>query len=131
MAFGKKVLFSSVEGTVLDQGQPVQGAEIVREYEWVYTGEKGTDSTTTGSDGGFSLPAIEGSSFGASVLPHEPLVAQKILIRRGGNEYRAWVNTKRNYDANGELEGRAIRLRCELTAESTAKGDILGICEIL
>jgi hypothetical protein len=131
MAFGKHVLFSSVQGTVLNGGVPVAGAEIVREFNWIYTGEKGSDGTTTASDGSFELPPIERSSIGASVVPHEGLVGQKILIRHGGTEYRAWVNTKRNYDANGELDGRPIRLRCELTAESTAKGDILGICEIL
>ena len=105
-------------------------------------GETGVDRATTGSDGSFSLPAITRRSMGASVLPHQPLITQKIVIRHDGEEYPAWELQKKGYNDQGELQAllkggphtpdtlpSSIDIVCELTSKPTPKGAIYGICE--
>lgn len=89
-AMAKQVIFSAVSGKVLQDGKPVSGAIVEREYRYASGTEKtGKDSTTTGPDGGFTLPKIEFSSFLLSWLPHEVMIAQVITIRHDGKAHQA------------------------------------------
>lgn len=128
-AMGKMCLFSAVKGVVLDHGKPVEGAKIERSYKWMWKDQTGGDSAVTDVQGAFSLPAIWGSSFMGSLLPHEPLVRQTILIKVGDTSYDAWLFNKGEYAENGELKGRPISLVCRLEAEPARHGEVFGICE--
>ncbi|MGH7470489.1 MAG: DUF6795 domain-containing protein [Longimicrobiales bacterium] len=129
MSMGKKCLFSEVQGVVLSNNQPVAGAVVEREFRWTWKGEVGKDQTTTGPKGEFKLPAIYRSSIG-SFLPHEPMVRQTILIRHGGQTYKAWMLDKSNYDENGELQGKPIMISCRLETEPKHTGEVYGICDL-
>lgn len=124
-----KCLFSEVQGVVLNGGKPVSGARLERTWFWHWKDQRGADATTTGSDGSFSFPAVFGSSLTSAFLPHEPVIEQKILIRHGDQTYRVWVFAKGEYEENGELSGRPIRLTCRLEAEPRRKDGVFGICE--
>ncbi|WP_425261051.1 DUF6795 domain-containing protein [Rubrivivax sp. RP6-9] len=130
LAMAKMVIFSAVQGRVLDNGKPVAGAQIEREFKWAWKDETGTDKATTGAGGEFSLPAIERSSFLGSLLPHEPVIRQSITIRHGGKSYEAWLHNKHSYANNAELGGKPIRLVCRLENPPQRRNDgIYGICE--
>jgi hypothetical protein len=131
-----KVLFSEVRGVVLNAGTPVAGAVVEREYDWRWNNSQGHDRAVTGADGAFRLPVIEGRSLLGSILPHEPVIHQKIRVVHNGQSYDAWATIKHNYTADGELRGRPIRLRCELTTpprrvniDSVGTG-FFGICDL-
>jgi len=124
----KMVLFSAVQGRVLEDGKPVAGATLEREAKWTWKNEMRNDSTTSGADGVFAFDAIVGSSLLGSVLPHEPVVHQKITIRHGGSAYEAWLHVKHSYDENGEL-GRPLKLVCRLEAKPVRRDGYYGICE--
>lgn len=126
----KMVIFSAVKGRVLDGDKPVAGAVIEREFRWGWKDEIGIDKTTSGADGAFSLPVIERSSFLASFLPHEPVIRQTLTIRHDGKAYEAWLYNKHNYDDNGELDGRPIKITCRLETPPQRRGSVYGICEI-
>jgi hypothetical protein len=127
-AMANRVIFSQVTGTVLDNGKPVAGAVIERQFEW--NNEKLTDTATTGAQGGFSLPPVtRQSSFMDRLLPSEPMVKQTILIKHAGRAYKAWFHFKRNYDDNGEI-GRPIQMTCRLEREPERHGEVFGICEL-
>lgn len=126
---GKMCLFSAVKGVVLDHGKPVAGARIERSYNWGWNGRKGGDETATDAQGAFALAALWDSSLLGSLLPHEPVVEQTILIHHGGSTYKAWMFDKHNYSENGELHGKPISLICRLEAEVAHHGDVYGICE--
>lgn len=128
-AMGKMCLFSAVRGVVLDHGQPVEGATIERTYKWAWKDQSGGDRTVTDATGGFALPTIWGHSLLGSILPHEPVVDETILIHHGGQTYKAWMYTRGNYVENSELDGRPIVLTCRLEADVTHHGPIYGICE--
>ena len=129
-AMGKMCLFSAVRGVVLDHGKPVAGARIERSYKWRWKNQTGSDEVVTDAHGAFVLQAIWGSSLSGSLLPHEPFVEQTILIQYGGATYNAWMLDKRDYDENGELDGRPISLLCKLEAEPVRHGVVFGICEL-
>ncbi|WP_205702603.1 DUF6795 domain-containing protein [Rubrivivax rivuli] len=128
-AMAKMVMFSAVSGKVLQDGKPVAGAVVEREFRWSWKSETGTDATQTDAQGVFKLPLIERSSFMGSVLPHEPNVRQTILIKHGGKTYKAWMFDKPNYKPEGEI-GRPIVMTCRLEKEPTHHGDVFGICEL-
>jgi hypothetical protein len=54
-AMAKMVIFSAIGGKVLQDGKPVPGASVEREFRWSWKDEVGTDSTTTGNAGEFSF----------------------------------------------------------------------------
>lgn len=128
-AMGKNLyLFSEVQGTVTQGGKPVVGAEVQRTHVW--KDKPRTERVTTGATGRFAFPAVIESSFLASMLPHEPVVPQKIFIHVGGNEYEAWMHTKHNYNDLGELNGKPIRLECDLESEAGFRDGFYGICTL-
>ncbi|WP_293368635.1 DUF6795 domain-containing protein [Nevskia sp.] len=94
------------------------------------TGDRrATDTTATDASGSFRFPAVFGSSLFGSVLPHEPVIEQKILIQRDGKTYRAWVFVEGEYAENGELGGEPIRLSCRLEDAPSRKDGVFGVCE--
>lgn len=131
-AMAKMVLFSAVTGRVLQDGKPVRGATVEREFRWAWKDETGADSATTGAGGEFSLPRIERSSFLGSLVPHEPVVRQSLTIKVNGKAYEGWLLNKHNYDDNGEVEGKKpLKLVCRLeAAPGRHGGGYYGICEL-
>lgn len=125
-------LFSEMSGQVLYHGSPVAGATLERHYTWHWNDESRTDTATTDASGHFQLPAVTAKSFWAGLLPHQPVIEQSVLIRHQGKEYKAWLNTKYNYDDKGELQGRALRLVCRLENEPKPLEDDgpYGICTL-
>ncbi len=128
-AMATMVIFSAVSGQVLQDGKPVAGAVVEREFRWAWKQENGTDTALTDAQGGFRFPAIERSSLMGSLLPHQPNVRQTILIKHGGKTHKAWMFDKKNYRAEGEI-GRPIVMTCRLESEPTHHGDVYGICEL-
>jgi hypothetical protein len=129
-AMARITIFSAVSGKVLQAGQPVAGAVVEREFRWAWKEELGRDAVTTDAAGEFRLPAIERDSLLGSVLPHEPMVRQTILIKHAGKTHKAWLFDKGNYNDNGELKGRPIRLTCRLESDPARRGEVFGICEL-
>lgn len=130
-AMAKMTIFSEVTGRVLDNGKPVAGATIEREFRWAWGDEVGTDKTTTADDGSFHLPRIERSSFWGSILPHEPTIRQTIKIKVNGKTYDGWLYDKHNYDDKGERGGLALKLLCSLENTPQRHGDAgYGICSL-
>ncbi len=129
-AMTKMYLFSEVKGVVLKQGIPVEGAVVEQEFRWAWKDEVGRGQTKTDIAGKFSFPVVMRSSFLGSLLPHEPMVKQTILIKYEGQVYKAWMFDKGDYRENGELNGKAISLYCDLTAPLSHKDNIYGICQL-
>jgi hypothetical protein len=123
------VLFSAVHGTVLKDGRPVQGAELVEKAEWSGKDrENPIQRTVTDEQGAFSFPVMERKrGFLHGVLPTQPAVVQTIVIQYQGFTYNAWLHTKLDYEANTESGGLPLVLNCELTRK---QGTQIGICKV-
>ncbi len=126
------VLFSEVHGTVLNHGKPVQGAELVQEVVWSDNKhDVPPKQASTDAAGRFFFPAVEHSAGVTRMVPHQPVILQKIMIRYEGVEYTAWRHTKNTYDANSELDGKPLNLECELSREPDFEGTHYGICKAI
>ncbi|SDH22366.1 hypothetical protein SAMN05216588_103239 [Pseudomonas flavescens] len=131
MAFSKTLyLFSEIEGTVLLGGQPVEGVEVEQEYHWHWKNEHRKNSVKSDANGRFHFPAVTGKSLTAGLMPHEPVIGQRITLRYQGKEHKGWVFTKHNYDDQGEVKGRPLTFTCELNSEPVAhpETETFGIC---
>ena len=128
--FMKVCLFSEVNGVVTLEGKPVAGAEIVRSAE--INDKPYTDKTVTDENGRFHFDAMYTHSVN-KILPMEPVIPQKILIKPQGHEYLAWEMTKHDYGINDEIK-MPIRLACELLNKESGKEYgptvVWGICSI-
>lgn len=112
-AMGGKIMFSSVKGQIVQNGKPVAGAKVVRQYVWQWNGKKVIEETTSDGSGNFSFKQASQSSLLTSIVPHEPVITQLILIHFADKKYEAWSFSKRNYDDMGELR-RPIEIICDL-----------------
>jgi hypothetical protein len=128
--FSKLVFFSEVHGIVLDHGQPIMGADIERSFKSDWRGKNGVDYTRTDKDGKFHFGAVAESSVLAKLVPHQPVISQKILIKLNGKAYEAWLSGKTNYDENGELNGKPINMICDIATEPSYQNKFYGICRV-
>ncbi|MGE8217989.1 Nickel uptake substrate-specific transmembrane region [compost metagenome] len=125
-------LFSEVHGTVLLDGKPVQGVEVEQDYHWRWGGQKRTTTVTTDAQGRFHFAEVTGRSWTAGLLPHEPVIVQRITLRYQGKEHKGWFMAKHNYDRLGEVPGRPLNVVCDLADEAGPRPEIgtFGICEL-
>lgn len=129
--FLKLCLFSELNGTVTLNGSPVAEAKITQTAIWQQTTY--IHVTHTDAQGRFHFDSFNKHSIGA-ILPHEPIVWQKMTITHNDKEYLAWETTKRDYNEGDEFEGKPIRIACELSdsvKDTYIRNDrqlITGIC---
>jgi len=129
-AFDRLVLFSEVHGTVLKDGKPVEGAELIEKVVWSDNeNEIPPQRAVTDAKGAFSFPAIERKAGLLRLIPAQPTIQQTITIKYQGVEYTAWLHGKGSYNANTELDGKPINLVCELTRQPDYEGKHYGICK--
>lgn len=128
---GRVVIFSAVSGRLTRGGAPVVGAPVRRSFDWAWGGETGADATTTDADGRFAFPAIERSSLSAKLAPHQPSIIQTIVFDVAEGAREGWQFQKSNYDRDGELGGRALRLDCELGEPDMRHELHYGFCRIV
>jgi len=128
-AMAKKVIWSPMTGRVTLNGQPAAGAVLVRNFVWEWKDEAGSDQTVTNAAGEFSLPAIERSTLLGSLLPHQPVIKQAMVIEYKGVKYKAWNFHKMDYTINSENGDRPINVTCRLEAERALHGQVTGLCE--
>jgi len=108
----KVYLFSEVNGLVTLDGQPVEGADVIRSANY---GEIYSDRTTTDKDGKFFLGEMTTSKLSA-LLPGQHVIDQSILIRNHDKEFKAWELTRVGSGPNAELDIK-LNLHCELNNE--------------
>ncbi|WP_431260843.1 DUF6795 domain-containing protein [Roseateles chitinivorans] len=133
MAFFKTfTLFSAVEGTVLMEGKPVEGLEVQQTWSWHWGEKKGSAVTRTDAQGRFHFPVVTGRSITGSLLPHQPVIEQSILFVHQGKVIDGWSHGKDNYEDQGELKGKPLRLVCDLKDEAVGRPEIrsFGICTV-
>ncbi|MEE4378319.1 MAG: DUF6795 domain-containing protein [Candidatus Competibacteraceae bacterium] len=128
--FSELVLFSDVEGVVLKDGVPVEGAEIVQEITYQEPGKIPSRTVKTTADGRFALARVTKGSGLSRVIPGQPSILQRLVIRHGGTEYEGWRHNKNSYELNSELAGQPLRLVCELTNTPDFEGKHYGICRV-
>jgi hypothetical protein len=132
MAFGNSfVLASALDGRLLDgeDGDPVSGVTITRSWSWGWANSDGTDKTVTDSEGRFHFDEVKGRSLTAKFVPHEPSVRQEITAELPSGTLTLLSLQKSNYETNGEMGGRPLRIACRTDLEPDARGFFWGTCE--
>jgi len=96
----KIYVFSEMNGTVLDNGKPVEGAILKRRGDH-YNDKVYEGTTSTDKEGKFHFAAI--STWSLRPLMWETVIDQDIVISYEGKEYLGWRSYKRNPHQRGEL----------------------------
>ncbi|WP_152558676.1 carboxypeptidase-like regulatory domain-containing protein [Endozoicomonas numazuensis] len=110
---GKMCTFSKISGVILNNGEPVTHAQVIRETDYE---KKFTDQTTTDENGYFEMPALFVRSI-AKYLPQEFVVGQLIKVVIGDREEQIWSGVKRTIDENAESRGKPLVVSCDLANE--------------
>ncbi len=109
------VLSSPLAGLLTYQEKPVTGIKIVRKLSWFDGDESFEDFVVTDSKGHFTLPVIRKTLKLSSLVPL--IVSQEIHAIHRGEHILLWVMGKDSKIEYGELGGKPVNLRCELTSE--------------
>lgn len=130
MAFGKsKVFASAMQGRLfLNDDTPAAGVRVRRTWRWAWNGESGEDETVTDSNGRFAFATVTGGSLLGSLLPHEPVIEQEYFAYPDSGEILILGLTKRNYDLDGEADGKQLRIKCRTDKEPDGSGYSWGTC---
>ena len=126
--FSKLVLFSRVEGVITQDGKPVEGAEIVQEVLYKDVDEVPPSTVVSGPEGSFVLEEVTHAAGLSRMLPGQVSIGQRLVIRHQGEEYEGWRHNKTSVEPNSELDGRPLKLVCELTTPPDFEGTHFGIC---
>ncbi len=102
------VLFSALEGQVMQNGQPLANATLVREWDFPENKVRGRDEATTDANGQFRLPVVLHPYRRSRFFPQQPVVVQLIRVSHGGTEWRVWAATKMNLKAGTEISSDVI-----------------------
>ena len=128
------VLFSAIEGQLVNGGSPVAGAQVARTWFWHNKDVRGSDSTVTDAQGRFAFAAVTSGNLLARVMPHEPVVEQQMTARIGSDDVKLWATFKRNYLQAGEFDrytrtaGGTVRIVCDVAVPEAELGEIIGRC---
>lgn len=108
------VLCSPMEGVITFENTPVAGVKVERLIKWKDDiGE--TDSVITDKNGHFSFP-IKNDTVKLGKLS-QFVISQDITVYYQENEFNIWSIGKSSKVEFGELGGKPVNFRCELTDE--------------
>jgi hypothetical protein len=124
-AMAKYVLFSPVSGKIVVAGKPLAGATVKRWYKGGYSSKEDTEITRTDGSGQFAFPMATFSSLMAGIMPHEPVVTQRMFVQVDGQEVQIYGTVKHNYELNGEFVGQPLNFVFDPTAEIRQVGSEL------
>lgn len=131
-------LFSTVKGQLLQQGKPLEGAKVERTYHFTWANKDYKDETYTDEQGRFYFSESVKWMLLGHVLPHEPVIPQKITVFQQGGAHPVdiWLKTKRNYRTMGELSGLDKYIALSSTEQMTpvmkayTQGEIALKCDL-
>jgi hypothetical protein len=122
-------LASQMEAVLTDgSGKPAPDVRITRRWTWDWNGKTGADDTRTDAQGRFSFPEVTASSGLTGLIPHAPGVGIEFVADLPGGPLTLLDLRKLNYDPDGELDGRPLRLKCRSDIEAEARGFFWGTC---
>lgn len=118
------VLFSPMQGVITYKGQPVNNAKISRRIIW--KGDEGeVDEFYTNEKGEFSIPIKETK---VRMVPlAEFVLTQELNVTYQEQEFSIWVRAKQDLGEYGELGGKPVNFRCELTDKRQRLEEYIGL----
>lgn len=109
------VLASQMEGTLVDKDRrPVPNVRVTRTWDWGWNGKKGSDVSTTDTQGHFEFPTVRRFSLTAGVLPHQPQVTLNITADGPTGPVLLFEVIKQDYSDRSELDGKPFNIVCRL-----------------
>ena len=128
--FGTHTLFSEVVGTVVVNGEPIEGAVVKQNVSRGHR-EAFTQTTETGPDGSFQFDEVSSSKKLLDFLPGEMVVQQEIEIIHDDQMFQGWIFTKRDGLTGSESDGERFKLVCDIAREPDFDGKYFGICRLI
>ena len=115
------VLSSPMEGLLTLKGKPLTGVKIERKLSWYEKSESVEDFVITDNMGHFSLPIVR-KTIKLSGLVHFS-ISQEINTTHNGDKILIWFMSKSSKIEFGELGGKPVNLRCELSSDEIITRD--------
>jgi hypothetical protein len=135
MTWGTLVLCSEFNGKLInEQGEAVPNVKIIRRWKWEWASKTGEEVTYTDDQGKFSFEQVNGSSFSARIIPHEPGIDTEVVAFTENKEVTLFAIEKSNYSVDGELndtalKGPGINLKCRSDLKpGVHEGPFWGTC---
>ncbi|QIE40510.1 DUF6795 domain-containing protein [Meridianimarinicoccus aquatilis] len=125
------VMASALHGVLVDEaGTPAAGVRVTRRWTWGWNSRTDSSDVITDAEGRFSFPEVAVSPGLTGRLPHAPGIGIEVSAEIAGAELILLDLKKRNYDRDGELDGKPFKIRCRTDIEPDARGFFWGTCEL-
>jgi hypothetical protein len=115
------VLSSPLEGILTINGKPVSGVKILRKLSWFDLSESVEDAVVTDGQGYFALPIVRKSLKLSNLTQF--VVTQEVNALYDNNKILIWYMGKDSKNEYGELGGKPVNLKCELTSDEIITRD--------
>ncbi len=115
------VLCSPMEGLLTFEGKPVSGVKIERRLKWYDGDESADDFVVTDNNGRFNLPIVKQELKVSGYVQF--VVSQEIVALYRDEEILIWAMGKSSKIEYGELGGKPVDLRCELSSDKIITRD--------
>jgi hypothetical protein len=134
-AVEQAVLFSALEGQVVQGDQPLGGATLIREWEFAEDSVQGRDETITDASGHFAFPAVTHAYRQPRFFVQEKVITQLIRVQAGNKEWRAWAAVKHNIKPgteSGTFSKRAVpsdvplHVKIDVDSAVEKRGSVIG-----
>lgn len=120
------IVFSPMQGKLTFESKPANGAKIVRTLKWKDDVSE-SDTFYADEQGEFNIP-LKKDTIKISPLV-QFVVQQDIYVYFKEKKYHIWDMGKLSKNEYGELYGRPINLRCELSDEMVGVDVLFGLLE--
>lgn len=133
-------LFAALEGTLIQDGEPVAGATIIREAMLGDESKTFTDQAITDEQGHFRFPEMKTRSLRAKFML-EKVVFQQLLLIRGDERVEIYDYVRRSFTQGENIRVKGLRylpeplqLSCNLDEPSfyqdTENRVVAGVCSV-
>ncbi len=135
VAVEQAVLFSALEGQVVQGSQPLAGATLIREWSFAEVSVRGHDETITDAGGHFTFPAVIHAYRPPRFFTQETVIGQSIRVEAGGHEWGVWTAVKHNIKAGTESAGWddpglpsdvPLHVTIDLDSANEKRGNVVG-----
>ena len=125
------IMASRMQGVLVDGAdRPASGVTITRRWTWGWNNRSGEDRAVTDAQGRFGFDEVAVRAGLTGRLPHAPGIGIVITADLPAGPLILLDLKKRNYDPDGELDGKPFRIRCRSDTEPEARGFFWGTCAL-
>ncbi len=94
---------------------------VTRWYKWGFYGTEKTETVSTDMNWYFSFPIVKIKSVLIWIIPHEPIITQRLFVHYNNENIQIYGTVKHGYAMNDEFWGKTLEFVFDPTQDIQIK----------